>query len=516
MGVDNKHPSYQKFRFQWRMVRDSIDGEASVKLADTVYLPMPSAMLTVAANGPSTQFGMMQSMRFSDSVESFDDYWNQYDPNWHWNPAYSAYKKRAHFPQLVANTARGLLGLATVKEPVVEMPSAVEYFETDATRSGMDLNCLYKAVLREGIQVGRGGVLVDVDDGTDTLYASLYKAESIINWKEQVIDGRRVISYIVLREWTDDTDDEFSHERIPRYRVLRLRGGVYQVEIYDKGQAEPKVVTPTYRGRTLSFIPFVPIGSTDITTLDVDEIPLIGVTRVAHQIYMKNADLSQAEFMSCNPTLFISGVDEKKVPSVVGSNVIVGLENPDAKAYYPKTDTSALAHVAAHIEALFDEAMQYGMGLVTVGKNMAESAESLRLQQSSRGASLYTIVEQAGYTIDTVLKIVTDWSGLDPAKASFVPNRSFANSSLTANEMQSLLQAWMGGGISWHTYVANMRKAGFVAADVDDDEEQDRIKTGPKPPAKALPNDPAARNTEEVVGSERSDGEREAGRLDQQ
>ena len=358
--------------------------------------------------------------------------------------------------------------------------------------------------------------MVDVDARTSSLYTSLYRAEDIINWRVEKVDGQLQVKFIVLREHVTDNEDEFSHDLIERHRVLKIVDGKYQVDTYLDGDFVG-TISPRFKGKELDYIPGVFVGSSD-QSICIDEIPMYGIARCAVQIYMKNADMSQAEFMSCNPTLFISGVDQEGMPKAIGSTVVVGLENPDAKAWYPQTDTSALQHVSLHIDKLFDEAMQYGMSLLGGGKKMAESAEALRLRQSASGASLKTIVNSVGLSMKKMLMIAADWSGADVNSVDFGPNTEFANVVLTASERQAMLQAWMGGAISWDTYMENMRRAGTVDPNVTNEEELIRLQTNPPPVAAVnappVGNDAAVGNVTKTVGKEGTPDEVNAGRQD--
>ncbi len=58
-----------------------------------------------------------------------------------------------------------------------------------------------KNVVQEVISVGRSGTLVDWEgDFEQRAYASAYRAEDILNWRVERVNGRNVPTLIVLRE----------------------------------------------------------------------------------------------------------------------------------------------------------------------------------------------------------------------------------------------------------------------------------------------------------------------------
>jgi hypothetical protein len=99
-------------------------------------------------------------------------------------------------------------------------------------------------VAREVIAVGRAGTLMDWEGGPsrtgqdeNRVYASLYTAENILNWRVERIQGRNVLTLLVLHESvrgiaTDGEPDEFETKFGEQIRVLKLGVGGCQVEVW--------------------------------------------------------------------------------------------------------------------------------------------------------------------------------------------------------------------------------------------------------------------------------------------
>jgi len=140
-------------------------------------------------------------------------------------------------------------------------------------------------------------------------------------------------------------------------------------------------------------------------------IPLISVANCSVQIYRKEADLANSEYLSCNPTLCIVGAtNDENLPNVVGSSVMIVLPNEQARIFYTETDTAALRHVASHIKDLYEEAIRHGVAVLDARKGV-EAAESLRIRQSTQSASIYSVFLASMNAIKQGLDAMCDWGG---------------------------------------------------------------------------------------------------------
>ena len=458
--VSTLHPLYEANIFTWRQVRDCVEGEAQIKRRDEVYLPMPSAMLDY--NAPSPSIGSSSS----GSIENKDKNINKaLNPNYHTNAPYMAYKTRAHFPDITGFTLRGLIGIATRKDATIKVSSKLDYLEGTLEES-------YTEILNENLQTGRVPVLVDINNNLITL--NINTAESLINWKE---DDNGNLILAVFEEFAEDESVYESNTTDYNYRVLTIEDGKYTVTVYNgEGVVVTPAVVPTYFGKPLTEIPLVIIGSTNLTQ-DPDIVPLGSISSVALQIYMKSADLSQAEFLTCNPTLIFTGVTADNVPKAIGSVIGVALPDSDMKAEYTKTDTAGLNHVMDHIERLFEQAAAYGSNLLGVGKSSGgvESGEALRLKQTANSATLQSVVTTTSNGLQECLRIIGDWTGTGEEALEFEAVKELVDLMLSAQEVTSLVNAWMAGAISKESLGDVLRRMGLFIDNRTTEEELQAI-----------------------------------------
>ena len=191
MPVNTTHPEYDLNLPAWLRARDVLAGEDAVKYAGEQYLP-----------------------RLQDQGDG----------------EYAAYKARASFFNATARTADGYLGLVFRRPPFIKVPEggsvlgkAMAGLVNDADMLGTSLADYARNVVKEVVAVGRAGTLVDWEGECEQrVYASLYTAEQILNWRMERINGRNVLTLLCLYERVrgmGDDADEFETKRSGRAHV---------------------------------------------------------------------------------------------------------------------------------------------------------------------------------------------------------------------------------------------------------------------------------------------------------
>jgi len=374
-SVDTEHVDYTKFKNSWTKVRDCMDGESVIKDKKETYLPRPSGM-----------------------AGDFAD-------------AYDGYIERAHFPLVTSYALQGALGIVITKLPEFNVPPQLEYILKTATKDGRSLQQLFLDMIIEIFQTGRSPILVDIVAAKNEFRFVQYKAEEFINWKTALVEDERNLILGVLKEVQPSTDDLFSHETDDVYRILHLdEKGNYYTMLYKDGVSSKDIKVPKFRGKTIKEIPLFLAGSIN-NSFEVQPIPLISVANCSIQIYRKEADLANSEYLSCNPTLCVVGAtNDENLPNVVGSSVMIVLPNEAARIFYTQTDTAALSHVKDHIKDLYEEAIRHGVAILDARKGV-EAAESLRIRQSTQSASIYSVYLAAMNAIKQGLEVMCEWAG---------------------------------------------------------------------------------------------------------
>ena len=452
-NVAERHPDLAKISNDYEECRDAVAGSTTVKDKGTRYLPMPSGF-----NGSSEPTAM-----------------------------YEAYKMRAQYPDLVAPTIQGILGIVHHGEAQIEgleegKPLA-DMWEL-ASPDGLTLEALHKKITEEILTVGRVALLADLPpEGGELPWIAFYQAESLINWSESRNFFVLEENYRVRKGYNWDADK--------RYRVLELIDDVYEVEVLDKdgrpvvvvddqtqdieeGVATSVVVPQSRGGKPLDKIPLVVAGSRDMR-LEPDQIPLIGVVRGAFAIYRLDADYRHQLFMSGQETLFYIGLAKEDVPDYVGAGVGIAIpEGGDAKYVGPSG-----AGIEAHKTAIEDErsrAAESGTRMFSIGdKKSAESGEALRIRARAGAATMVSVALTSAAALEQVLRYCAQLVGQDPDEIIVKPNLNFLETDLTPDEANKMVELWMNKVISYETLYANLQRGRIASEERTAEEEQELV-----------------------------------------
>lgn len=443
MAVDSKHPLYSEFLTDWCTMWDTYRGERIIKEAGEEYLPATAGQ---KADG--------------------------FTPGQLGHDAYTAYKKRAVFPDVVRAAVESMIGVMHHKPPVIELPAAMEPLRESATLQGENLEMVLRRINENQLIFGRVGLLLDVTDGAEvgTLpYIAMYNAKTIFNWD----DGARSelvlqnLNLVVLDESEFERKEDFEWEFERKTRVAILGdpdlnepsgGGVYRVGVFDDNVttfSEAQLITPSLGGRTLDRIPFVFVNSKDVVPAP-DQPPLLGLARLALTIYRGEADYRQGLFMQGQDTLVVTGATED-VPIRTGANASIKLPI-GGEAKFIGVESSGLTEMREALQNDKAEAREKGGQLLDTTSREREAKDSLKIRVAARTATLNQIAMAGAFGLESILKIHAEWIGADPEQVSVDPNLDFADDGLESKTLVEWMTAkGLGAPISLKSIHDQMR-----------------------------------------------------------
>ena len=426
MTISQKHPLYIEHFLEWKKLRDVMKGEAHVKSQGTDYLPATSGMIAQGMTA-TTEPGYL---------------------------AYAAYRTRAHFPEVMDDAVKGLIGAMHHKPPVIELPAAMEPLRERATLKHESLEMLLQRINYEQLVVGRCGLLADLPEVApiDALpYLSLYTAENITNWDDGPDNGTMFdsLNLVVLDEggWRREG---FTWKEVESYRVLVLGDpmaneplgeGIYSAGLYEGSTSDldvTKHIEPTLRGESLNFIPFTFINSTDIVA-EPNKAPLIGLADLALLIYRGEADYRQSLFMTAQDTLVVTGGNTEQQYHVGSNGGIVLPEGADAK--FIGVTEYGLSEQRLALENDRNAAALKGGQLMDSVSRERESGDALKIRVSARTASIARIALSGAFGLQHSLRQVARWIGADEDKVIVEPNLDFVDDTLDSRALSDLMMA---------------------------------------------------------------------------
>ena len=502
MPVNSTHLEYDANVLAWQRARDVFAGEDAVKAAGEKYLPR---------------------------LDCQDD------------KEYLAYKNRASFFNASARTADGFVGLIFRRDPTFKLPetqngitAALSEFVEDADMLGTTLQAFSKKLVTEIINVGRAGTLVDWNDETEQrAYAVSYAAEDIINWHTERVNGRNVLSLLVLKETCKNPtaeSDLYQPETIQQLRVLKLLPAQsstdnqksdwsYQVEIWQllpenenpsatrsRGKKKWKLtdtITPLRLGKPLPLIPFVFHGPRH-SLPEVDKIPLEDIIAVNLDHYRLNADYKHGMHFTALPTAWVSGFDKSSTLRI-GSSTAWVAETPGATAGFLEFHGQGLSTFERAMDR--DEQLMAVLGtrMLESRKRVGETAAAIELRQSGENSILNTVSLSLSSSLTQVLRWVYWWNSTEPIPDAIGPdlvlvtlNTDFSITGMSALEITALVAAWQAGAISQATMLDLFRAGEVIAPGRTNEEEINLLATQKPPTTPVVVKPPAAASKSET------------------
>ncbi|WP_205959293.1 DUF4055 domain-containing protein [Pantoea stewartii] len=409
------------------------------------------------------------------------------------NARYEALLKRAMFLNITGRTRQGLVGAVFRKTAEVDLPDSVKYLIENASGDGTSLEQLSKEAVGEDLDTGRGGFFVDyptsdAPEGTRPTRAQtagrfshihLYEALSIINWREDVIDGVRKLTLVVFAEcYNKAKSDEFTFDVKKQYRALTLEDGVYRHRLWhedDKYESPQLDVYPTdFNGNRFDHIPFYFFGA-ESNDARIDKAPLEDLAEVNVLHYGNSATVEESGFISSQPTLFFTtDIEQTEFEEWNPGGIQIG-----STRGYSLGRTGQASMLQANESQLALKLMQEKENqMLMIGARIVqqsgqnETAEAARIRYSSDNSVLGTI---AGNVSEALKRAIVDaqlyMSGkADMANTVFWLNQEFFDASLTSQDVLALIQSWQQGIIAKSDVRTKFRQTGWLEADRNDDD----------------------------------------------
>jgi hypothetical protein len=464
MPVDSTHQSYDRAISAWTLVRDTaFGGSRIVKARGATYLP--------GAYGQNPQ---------------------QYDE----------FLRRANFFNVTKRSLTAFRGFIFVENPEVELGAHedeknIEALKNDCTLSGRPLYDYSKDVVGDVLSLGRTGTLIDWADPAldDRPYFVRYDTEDIINWNYTVINGRRELSLLVLRERTSrDGEDEYKPDVVVRWRVCKLLrdadGYFVRYTVFEKlengefAQVDQKI--PLRGLQPLTRIPFV-FHNVRGEEAEPDEIPLEDLATTNIQHYQNSASHEQAVYLCGQPTLVLTGF-KKDGEYVVGSTKAIVSEKAEATAEWLQIDSTSVSAISGAMEQKEKQMAALGARMLeqqSSGKQ-AEAFETVQIRQSGEVSALTDIAISCSLTLSRILRWAVWWDDRTIEKPDdlvdevFVElNTDFTTTQMTPDQAAKLFLIYQGGGMSYEEFFYNLQSGGLIRSETEIEDEKKALKERP-------------------------------------
>lgn len=439
----------RKFKSQYDLIRDCIDGETVVKSRGDLYLPRPNAADTSNEN----------------------------------RARYQAYLTRTVFYNATRRTLAGLLGEIFAIDPIAKVPTGLEPLLIDATGGGVTLNQQAQECSHKVLGFSRAGVFVDFpatdeaisreqkERGDFNPTITIYDPAQIINWRSIRRGSKLVLNLVVIEEFVDSADDGFEVKKQKQWRVLKLEDGVYTVTIYKSNKAgitgTPETFIPKGAdGKPFEEIPFRFCGAkNNDAAVDPPLFYDLASLNIGH--YRNSADYEESSYMVGQPMYWFAGLTKSWVNDVLGGRVEAGSR---AAVALPVGGTAGILQPepntipAAAMEHKERQMVALGAKLVE-NRSVQRTASEATMDQRTENSILSTAANNVSDIITWALKVAARFVGAPDGEIVYKVNTEFAIDQLSAEDQVALVASWQAGAIALPELRDKFRKSGIATLD---------------------------------------------------
>ena len=467
MPVDTQNTDYAKHLPVWELVRDCDEGATAIKSR--------RGRRTVYAGG----IGLVEGTAYLPAPNATDGSTEN-------QIRYEAYRNRANFVNFVSHTKEGMLGMVFRKPTEIDLPTNLDYLLENANGNGLHLDQMIKDAASDTLLTGRYGLLVDypqTDEGLTQaevsnkgLQASIlaYPAESIINWRCEVVDGVKQLTMVVLQEPRIKPldNDPYDVEHCMYHRVLMLLEGVYTQLLYDENNelVANDIVPRKSNGSTWDVIPFEFIGSTNNDETS-DKAPLYDIAEVNIAHYRNSADYEESSFIVGQPTPVIAGLTQ----SWVDDNFANGIELGSRAGLLLPLDANA-----SLLQSAPNQMPERGMELkesqmVKIGTRIiedssgAETAEAAKIRFAGQNSKLGSLIINIEEGFRKSLMWMGEFMGGE-GEVTLEINKEFYDATIDPQMLAQTMMLQDRGVISKSDVRYLLRRGNLLEADRTDEE----------------------------------------------
>jgi hypothetical protein len=295
-----------------------------------------------------------------------------------------------------------------------------------------------------------------------------YTCEQIINWKIDVIRGRRMITMIVIAENYLNAEDEFDHSKETQYRVLRLSETGYSQQIYREDLPFTNEFFPRKGDGTLwQEIPIMFVGSKNNDST-IDDAPLADIAEINIAHFRNSADYEESCFIVGQPSLFITtSMSNEQFKSMNPQGIKLG-----SRTGHVLGETGSASLLQADPNQLVMEAMKAKeQQMVAIGARIItdradrETAEAARIRFASENSVLGDVVGNLSEGIRKCIEWVGEFMNADTSDAYFEINREFYDKTVDPQMIMSMVTLLDRDIIGEQDIFDRLKGAGLVDQD---------------------------------------------------
>ncbi|RSU69645.1 hypothetical protein BRX37_23900 [Sphingomonas sp. S-NIH.Pt3_0716] len=373
------------------------------------------------------------------------------------NAQYLSYLASVDFFPAAQRTVESHIGLIMRKPPTVDAHETTQpILDTISMEYGLD--DLGREILRETFITNFTGRLVDFPVSQDDVsqadaikmglrpFVAVYRAESILEVKREVIRNRFTITRVRLMEPDGKS-----------VRELLLNDGRYEIIMHRKVEGGAWVpdepIVPLKNNKPFDYIPFRIIsteaGSVTPSKAMADDIALMNLSH-----YRASAQHCNVLRHLGNPIIWGRGMpvsEDGKAGPLLSNSVEQAwfFAAPDAEVAYLEHSGNGVAALRQRCVDIAEQMAAIGARVLASEKAAAEAAETLAIRRASENSILASVAQRVADHVQEAANEALDWVGLPPI--TYAMNCDFSPVPMTSDYITALVAAFQAGVISHET-----------------------------------------------------------------
>lgn len=403
---------------------------------------------------------------------------------------YRSRLERSSFTNFFAHTVEGLVGFVFRRDPVLgdDVPAQIQDHWENIDHAGTHGDVFLREVMQDAMVAGHSAILVEYPktDGTQTAadeqseirpYWVPIRKDQLLSWRTSVVNGRTILTQLVVEECGMVPDGLFGEREQMRYRVFYNNDGVVGFSLLEVTKDKAVIVVDEGLYPTQSEIPIAEVRTSGRKSIFDSEPPLLALAylNVAH--YQGDSDYKWSIHKTNVPILFAAGFDllpEGGGEVEVGANSCVNAPNPEAKMEYVSHDGAALGESRQALQDIKADMATMGLAMLAPDKRAAETAEAKRIDKSTSDSSLAVTARGLQDGAERALEFHAKYMRLDSG-GSIEINRDFENLTLEPAQITALAGMVRDGILTIETLWKMLQDGNVLPADFDADTERAQL-----------------------------------------
>lgn len=364
-------------------------------------------------------------------------------------------------------------------------PQIVEWMQ-DADREGRNLHAFAADCMQTALGFGLGGILVEypvvrraagerpltqAEEQAQQLrpYLVQIKPGQILGWRTQRRNGAAVLTQFRFLETVQEDDGEWGTADVEQVRVLTP--GAWEVWRKPADKTWEEAVLHDSGTTTLGVIPFVPFYG-ERTGFMAARPPLLEVAHLNVAHWQSASDQQTILHVARVPVFFAKMLGDD-VSITLGASSGINAKTPEADAKWVEHSGAAIGAGKEDLDVLEERMRQAGAELLVIKPGQVTATQT-NTENAVGMCALQRITLDLQDALNAALDLVAKYARL-PAGGTVTIFNDFGVSSLAEASADLLLRAADAGYVSAATFRGEMRRRGVLGADVDEEEELQRL-----------------------------------------